>query len=553
MDGLKFIALSGTTSVTHNLYVYEYKEEMLVVDCGVGFPDIDMRGVDLVLPDFSYIIKNKNKLKGLILSQGHEDHQGALPFLLKSIKTNIYATEIVAAFVQDKLQEHKISGVKINIFDSEKDVLTVGSFKITPFRVSHSIPDTVGFSIDTPEGQVFHVPEHKFDKHPEGGQTFDEEKARRLASKGVLFLASDCLGSNKPGSTKSEESIEENIFKVFKNADQSIFFTTISSNIGRIQQVIDVSQRLGRKVVFVGYSIARKSEIAYELGLLKYKKNQVISLGQAKKMYKDKLVYITAGCYGQVGSSLYRISLNEHPKVHVTEGDMVVFSADPAPPYTKESEDFVIDNLIDLGVDVHYYDLKEGLYVSGHGSQDDIVKLFEIAKPKYLAPIGGTVRFMHGYEKLAVDFGAPLSSIFKLKPGDSVIFKDGNATRGPQVRVKNVFVDGLGIGDVGNIVLRDRKVLSQGGIAIAIIQYDRKRRKLTDTPEVISRGFVFDAKKRSFLSEAGKSLKTHLEKKSGVEKNTIRTSSIEFLENYFFKEIGRRPMILPIIVEIECP
>lgn len=550
MNNLKFIAISGTTSVTHNLYIYEYGNEMLVVDCGVGFPDIKMRGVDLILPDFSYVVKNKNKLKGILLTQGHEDHAGALPYLLSEIQTDVYAPPLVAALVKDKLEEHGVVGSKINAFDPAKDVLTIGSFKVTPFIVSHSIPDTLGYSIDTPEGQVFHVAEHKFDPEPVSGQKFDEEKAKRLASKGVLFLASDCLGSNRPGSTPSEKDIKTNLLNIFKNANQAIFFTTISSNIGRIQQVIDNAKTIGRKVVFVGFSIARKAEIAHDLGYLKYDRNTVVDIRASRKIRPENLLYIIAGCYGDPTSSLYRLSVDEHHKVSVEKGDTVVFSADPAPPYSKESQDIVIDNLIEREVDVHYYDLKEGLYVSGHGSQEDILKLFDMVKPKYYVPVGGTVRFMEGYMKLAKKHGIAENRVFTLKPGESVQFESGEAKRGPSIPIKKVYVDGFGIGDVGSVVLNDRNLLSQAGVVVPIVKINEKNQKLESQVEIITRGFVYEAKTKNFIMDAQKALFAHISKSKRINVKTVKEDITSYLENYLYKEIGRKPVILPVVIMV---
>lgn len=550
MSGLKFIALSGTTGVTENLYIYEYKNEMLIVDCGVGFPDLDMHGVDLVIPDFSYIRKNKHKLKGIIVSQGHEDHQGALPFLLKEVDTTVYAPKLVAAYIKDKLDDHKVKNYKVSEYNPDKDVLAIGSFKITPFRVTHSIPDTVGFSIDTPEGQVFHVAEYKFDPEPASGQLFDIEKAKKLASKGVLFLASDCLGSNKPGSVESEKPIEGRLDSVIKKANGRVFFTTISSSIGRFQYAINVAEKNNRKVTFVGWSTRRKSEIAHDLGYLKYRNGTVIDLKQALKLRKDNVMFIISGAFGQVGSALFRVATSDHPMIRAEEGDMVVFSQNPAPAYTKEAVDFMVDNLIDMGVDVHYYDTPEGLHVSGHCYQDGITRLFEIVKPKYFIPTGGTIRFMHGYRKLAEKFGAPSENIFELKPGESVEFSNGVAKRGKKVEVGEVMVDGLGIGDVGNVVLRDRRLLAAEGIAIVIVQFDKVNKKLVGDIDIISRGFVFDAKRRDFLEDAARRLKVKIEKKGNVDKHRIRGVSIDFLERHFNKEMGRRPMVLPLVIEV---
>ncbi len=550
---LKFIALSGTVSVTENLYVYEAGGRMMVVDCGVGFPDLEMPGVDLVIPDFSYIVENKDRLSGIIVSQGHEDHIGAIPYLLRKINSPIWAAPLVAGFLKDKLDEFGIKNYIIKTFYPESSSFEVGPFKIFPFRVSHSVPDSVGFAIDTPEGRVFHVPEHKFDQRPADGRPFDVERAKALASeKKILFLASDCLGANKPGFTEGEAEIEGNMEGIMKNAGYSIFATAISSNIGRFQQMINIAERLKRKVVLLGRSVQRKIEIAYELGYIKIPQELIISIKSSRKFKRSELFYIVSGCYGQVGSSLYRISLGEHENVEVAEGDMMVFSADPAPPYTKESQDFVIDNLIDKGVEVHYYDLHEGLdeglYVSGHGGQGDIVELFRIVNPKYFIPIGGEIRYMKSYLDLAVKFGTSPENVFRLKPGESVIFENGLARKGKKIDIKQVLVHGLGIGDVGKVVLGDRAILGNEGVVVVVFKLQKG--KVLGLPEIISRGFIFEKVSRDLLDNAARRLKKQIEKKGRVKKPLVQGITLDYLGKFFFQKTGRKPMILPVVVEI---
>ncbi len=546
---LKFIALSGTVSVTENLYVYEANGKMVVLDCGVGFPDLEMPGVDLVLPDFSYILKNKSKLVGIVVSQGHEDHIGALPYLLRDVSAPIWAAPLVTEFLKDKFKDYGVEDAILRTFNPDGSSFQVGPFTFHPFRVTHSVPDTCGFAIDTPEGRVFHVPEHKMDENPVGGMGIDKQKIADLAQGGALFLASDCLGANKPGYTSGETHLEENILKVAQNAREALFMTAISSNIARFQQMINVSSRLNRKVVFVGRSIQKKVEAAHMLGYIKYPEGLVISLTESYDYPRSRMSYIISGCYGQVGSSLYRVAQGKHDRLEVVEGDMVVFSADPAPPYSKESEDYVIDELIDKGVDVHYYDLNEGLYVSGHGSQEDIIAMFSIVRPKYFIPIGGAIRFMHAYKKLVVANGGDRAKVFILKPGDNVDFSNGSAKLGVKVPSKEVLVHGLGIGDVGKVVLGDRTVLGHEGFAVALIKIG-KDRKLKGYPEIISRGFVFEKIERKLLDDAGKRLATYVEKKGRVDKNYARRQAKDFLEKFFFQKTGRRPMILPIVIEV---
>jgi ribonuclease J len=550
MSSLKFIALSGTTEVTENLYVYEYGNDMIVVDCGVGFPEQEMLGIDLIIPDFSYILENRQKLRGVLITHGHEDHIGALPFLLKKLDAPVYATKLVAGFIKDKLKDHKVKAKKINIFDPDKDELSLGAFKAIPFRITHSVPDSVGFAIDTPEGRVFHVPDYKFDWTPVIGRAFDVAKAAKLAEGEVLALASDCLGSTTPGYTESEAAIGERIDAIVKDVPKRVFFTTISSNISRVKQAIDVAAKHGRKVTFIGYSIDKKAEIANSLGYLSYPKNIVVGRKEALKTPKDRIMFIISGSYGQPGSNLHRLALGEHKYLSVEEGDVIIFSSDPAPPGTKENVDFVVDKLIEQGAFVHYYDLQEDLHTSGHGSQEDIKMLFGLVKPKHYIPIGGNIRFMSSYKDLATKMGANPNNIFELLPGGVVEFSGGQAKRAGSISVKNVFVDGLGVGDVGEVVLRDRQILSKDGIAIVLVKIDSTKNRLLDNPEIISRGFVYHGKQKDFLQHAGKLLKKQIEERKKIEKQTARQETVNFLEKYFFSETGRRPMVLPVVVEV---
>ncbi len=547
---LKFIALSGTTDVTENLYVYETEKDMIILDCGVGFPDLEMPGVELVLPDFSYIVKNKNKLRGIVVSQGHDDHVGALPFLLKELNAPIWCPPIVTEFLKVKFEDYKVVNYKLNTFNPDRDTFEVGEFKFFPFRVTHSVPDTVGYAIDTPAGRIFHVAEHKMDQTSTDGMIFDIPKAKKLASeKPVLCLMSDCLGSNDPGMAPSGVGIEDRMFNIVKDAPQAVYVTAISSSIGRFQQIINVAQRSSRKAVLVGRSIQSKLEIAYNLGYLKCLPNEIVDLRDASKYSPNKIMYIIAGCYGQPGSSVYRLALGEHNRVEIKPSDTFIFSADPGPAYSKESEDFIVDNLIDKGADVHYYDLHEGLHVSGHGTQEDIKELFKMIKPKYFVPTGGTIRYMKSYENLVVSTGSPAANVFRLKPGESVVFENGEAKRGGTIPVKEVFVHGLGIGDIGKVVLEDRTLLGDEGVVVAVVKVNKGTR-IVGKPELTSRGFVFQQKFGGVLDDAGAQLMNLLQRKNLTNTSSVRNLTNQFLEKYFFDKTRRKPMVLTVVVEV---
>lgn len=547
---LKFIALSGTTDVTENLYVYEYGNDMMILDCGVGFPDLEMPGVELVLPDFSYIIKNQSKLRGILVSQGHDDHVGALPFLLKELNAPIWCPPIVTEFLKVKFKDYKVTNYKLNTFNPDRDVFNIGPFTINPFRVTHSVPDTVGFAIDTPIGRIFHVAEHKMDQTSSDGMSFDTVKAKKLADeKPVLSLMCDCLGSNTPGFTESGMGIQDRMFDIAKEARQALYMTAISSSIGRFQQMMNVAQKVGRKVVLVGRSVQSKIDIAHELGYLKFLPDQVIDLKDAQNYPANKIMYIIAGCYGQPGSSVYRLALGEHDRVKINAGDMFIFSADPGPAYSKESIDFIVDNLIDKGVDTHYYDLHEGLHVSGHGGQEDIKALFKIVKPKYYIPTGGTIRYMKSYEKLVISTGAKAQDVFRLKPGESVVFENGEARRGETIAVKEVLVHGLGIGDIGKVVLEDRTALGKEGIVAVALELNRNG-QVVQKPEITSRGFVFEQKYGGILDEAATDLFRNLNGRKVKSVDDLKNTTESFLDKYFFDRTRRSPMILPLVVEV---
>jgi ribonuclease J len=523
----------------------------MVVDCGVGFPDLEMPGVELVLPDFSYIVKNKHKLKGVVLSQGHDDHVGALPFLLKEIpNVPIFCPPIVTEFLKVKFKDYKVFDYKLNTFNPDTDIFEVGPFRITPFRVTHSVPDTVGFAIDTPEGRIFHVAEHKMDQQSVDGMSFDIEKAKKLAAeKEVLCLMSDCLGSNNPGFAPSSVGIENNMFNIVSKARQAVYMTAISSSIGRFQQMLRVADRVNRKVVLVGRSIQSKIDIAHGLGYIKILPGQIIELKDSANYNPEKLLYIVAGCYGQIGSSVYKMALGENDKVEILKNDTFIFSADPGPAYSKESIDFIVDKLTDIGVDVHYYDLNEGLHVSGHGGQGDITELFKIVKPKYFVPTGGTLRYMKSYENLVVAYGSPKENVFRLKPGESVIFEHGAAHRGETISVKEVFVHGLGIGDIGKVVLEDRTALGKEGIVVVTLKVN-KNGNLLDKPELNSRGFVFEQRYGRVLDDASYELSKVMKNRKLENSPSIKNFTNQFLEKYFFDKTRRKPMILPVVVEI---
>lgn len=558
MDKLRFIAISGTTEVTENLYVYEYipsaggQPEMIVVDCGIGFPEEAAYGVDLSVPDMSYLVKNKSRLKGVLISHAHEDHFGALPFLLDTIpEAEIYTSKLVGGFIEEKLIDYGIKNKKINIIDPSGPPIKLGNFTIDPFLVTHSVPDSLGFCITTPVGKAFHIPDYKFDWTPVDQKPFDIAKAASLAAGNTLMLASDSLGATSEDYTKSELELEKNIASIIEGTKARVFLTTISSNISRIQQAINASVLHGRKVVLVGRSIRSKVEIAKNLGYINYDPSVVIQPEKAKRLQPNQITYVISGCYGQPGSALYRISVDEHEFLKTQKGDLIIFSADPAPPGTHTTTNYVVDNLIERGADVHYYDTQEDLHVSGHGSKKEIEMLFALIRPKYLIPIGGTIRHMRAYKTMAESMGWKQEDVFELRNGDVVEFTKDNAKLGEHINTKNLLVDGLGFGDVGEVVLSDRKTLAKEGVVIVVLQINKRSNDIVGTPEVISRGFVFAKQNQDFLNRAGREVAQEVRGKvKGDKSREVKRVVVEFLDHFFFEETGRRPMIVPVVVEV---
>lgn len=416
---LRVLSLGGWSGVNQNMFVYETNDDILIVDCGIDFPDETMPGVEVIIPDISYLKERKRKIRGIIVTHGHEDHFGALPYHLSKLNSPpIFATKLVKGFIQAKLKEFEVSFSKFHLIDPEKDFFTVGQFKIHSFRVNHSVPDSIGLCLETPAGKIFHVSDFKFDLTPVIGKVFQIGKAARLAYPQVLALISDCLGATTPGFTSSEQEIEKIFDQIIGKAKGQVFITTISSNISRLQQAIRVSLQQNRKIVIVGRSVQEKIEIARKLGYLKLNQRNIVLPQKARKLPQNRLTYLIAGSYGQPNSALTNLAKGTYREVKLEKGAVVIFSADPSPPGSKEAVDSVVDKLILKGAKVHYYEIQENLHVSGHGSASDIRLLFALVKPKYFIAIGGDPRHIRAYSLLAKEMGAKERQILELFNGE---------------------------------------------------------------------------------------------------------------------------------------
>lgn len=552
-DKLKFASLGGVRDVTKNMYVYEYGQDILVVDCGIGFPDAELLGVDVVIPDVSYLEKNLHRVRAIIITHGHEDHFGALPYILPKVPVPVYATPLVLGFIKVKLEDHNLLGkFNLNLVEPEKGSFNLGVFKITPVRINHSVPDSVGYCIETPVGKAFHFPDYKFDWTPVDGRPFDVARLVDLAKDRPLLLASDCLGANSEGYTRSEKDIEGVFEEIIEKALGQVIITTISSNISRIQQAINASIKFGRKVVVVGRSISQNVMVAKELNYLKVANKDLVRPENAQRFPDRTLTYIVAGAYGQPGSALSRIAEGNHKFVQMSKGATVIFSADPNPPGVSEAVDSLVDKLTNLGAEVHNYEIQNDLHVSGHGSQGDMLLLANLVRPKYFAPIGGTARHLRAYKKLIAQTGIAPERIFELNSGQFLEIGPEKANLGQSLQQNDVYVDSSGSVDISEMVIADKKRIVDDGIVVISVPLKKGTNLLAGRIEVASRAFsavhiptemlrLIDSQIAGLLAQSKEAVGNHKEFRFQIERIVARS---------FLKKMSKHPLILPMVVEV---
>lgn len=548
MNSLKIISLGGFGQVTNNMFIYETDQDILIVDCGVGFPTGEMLGVDLTIPDISYLFSKKEKIRGVVLSHGHDDHLGALPYILPQLpRLPLFASRWAKALAEDKLKE---TGLGANIEEvSEGKKVFLGNFAIEFIEVTHSIPETLHLVINTPLGIFYHAADFKLDLTPVMGKPTNQDVIRKVGRRGILCLLSDCLRAERPGFTPSEKKLEEMFEREIQACQGRFFVTTISSNISRLKQAIEVSLRHQRRLVLVGRSIEKNVNLALKLGYLKFPKNIFLDLREIDRFPSKSLTFLVAGSQAQAGSALERIAAGEH-RVKIEPKDKVVFSTDYIPGNEVQIYDLV-DQILRQGAEVTYADNTSDIHVSGHGQQQDLKKLIELTSPRYLLPIGGNFRHMVAYQKAALQIGYQENQVL-LPYGGQVVefFSNGKVSLNKQVEIRTVMVDALGVGDVGNVVLRDRQVLSSEGIVVVIVQVAQGKLDLLEEPEVISRGFVYAKGSEELLSEAKKEIKKIFIRQQAKGIRFLRRSLQEVLEKFFYAQTGRQPMVLPVIIEV---
>ncbi len=549
---VKIIPLGGLGEIGKNMTVIECANDMFIIDCGLAFPDAEMLGVDLVIPDFTYIERNAEKLRGIVLTHGHEDHIGGLAYLLKKVNTPVYGTRLTLALVEAKLKEHQLTGkVNLNIVAPRKTI-RMGCMAVELIHVNHSIPDAVGLAIHTPAGVLVHTGDFKVDYSPINGGIIDLGRFGELGSRGVLALMADSTNAERPGYTPTERKVGVSFDKLFAEAEgKRIIIATFSSNIHRVQQIINCAERCGRKVAVFGRSMVNVISIARELGYLDVKENTIIDIDLMNRYSAEQIVLITTGSQGEPMSALTRMAMGDHKKVNITPQDFIIISATPIPGNEKYVTR-VVNELMKSGAHVVYERMYE-VHVSGHACQEELKLMLSLTKPKYFIPVHGEYKHLKKHAELAMELGMDRDHIIVGQIGDVIESNGIDMKIVGQAPAGRVLVDGLGVGDVGSIVLRDRKHLAQDGLIIIVIGIDRAENEIVSGPELISRGFVYVREAEELMDEARLLLTETLEHCAPNELRdwtALKGKLRDVLSDHIFQKTKRSPMILPIIMEV---
>ncbi len=550
---LKVIPLGGMNEIGKNITAFEYENEIVVVDSGLAFPEDDMRGVDLVIPDITYLEKNKEKVRALLITHGHEDHIGSVPYLLKKINVPVYGTKLTLGLIKNKLTEHNlVDSTKLKCIEPGDKIQVGKNFKVEFIRVTHSIADSVAMAITTPVGTVFHTGDFKVDYTPIDGKPMDLQRIAEIGNKGVLLLMSDSTNVQRPGHTMSERSVGREFDKIFMNCNKRIIVATFASNIHRMQQIINSAVKYGRKVAVVGRSMLNVISVGTELGYIDAPEGTLIDIDKIGIYNPEQIVIITTGSQGEPMAALSRMSMGEHKKVTVTADDLIILSSSPIPGNEK-SVGRVIDELEKLGAEVIYNQLAD-VHVSGHACQEELKLMLSLVKPKFFMPVHGEYRFLKQHGELAVSVGTPKENVFIMENGRTLELSNDSAKMTTQVPSGIVLVDGLGVGDVGNIVLRDRQSLSENGMIIVVIALDRRTAKVVSGPDIVTRGFVYVRENELLMDEIKEVAKEELEKcdrENIREWSSIKNNVREQISHYVYSKTKRQPMILPILMDID--
>lgn len=547
---LQIIPLGGLGEIGKNLTVIRVGDEILIVDCGLMFPDDEMLGIDLVIPDISYLLENRDLIKAIVLTHGHEDHIGALPYVLKQLNVPVYGTKLTLGILEGRLKENGVDSSNLNAI-APGDIVREGCFQVGFIRVSHSIADSVSVYIKTPVGTVVHTGDFKLDYTPVDGKVTDFHKFAELGDQGVLVLMADSTNAERPGHTPSEKSVGAAFDEVFHDAKDRIIIATFSSNVHRIQQAVDMACKYRRRVAILGRSMLNVVNISLELGYLTIPEGVLIDIDEISKYPPSGIVIVTTGSQGEPLSALTRMAMSDHRKVDIVPGDTVIISATPIPGNEKLVSR-TVDNLLKQGAEV-IYERTYGIHVSGHASQEELKLIHNLLRPKFFIPVHGEYRHLIKHSQLAKDLGMPKENIFVGENGQVMEFTREKGAVVGKVTAGNVFVDGLGVGDVGNIVLRDRRQLSQDGILIIVVTMDKSAGCIVSGPDIVSRGFVYVRESEALMEDVKAKVKQALEKcelENVTEWATIKSNVRDALGKYLYERTRRRPMILPIITEV---
>jgi ribonuclease J len=549
LKGVKVIPLGGLEQIGMNITAFEYEDSIIVVDCGLSFPEDEMLGIDLVIPDVTYLKENINKVKGFVITHGHEDHIGALPYILRDINVPIYATKLTIGIIENKLKEHNLlKSTKRKVIKYGQSI-NLGCFRIEFIRSNHSIADAAALAIFTPAGLIVHTGDFKVDYTPVFGSTIDLQRFGELGKKGVLALMCDSTNVERPGYTMSEKTVGKTFDNIFaENTRSRIIVATFASNVDRVQQIINSADKYGRKVVVEGRSMVNIIATASELGYLTIPSNIMIDVEQMKNYPDDKLVLITTGSQGEAMAALPRMAASIHKKVSIKPGDTVIFSSTPIPGNEKPIFK-VINELSMKGAKVIFQDT----HVSGHACQEEIKLIYALTKPKYSVPVHGEYRHLKKHAELAQSMGIPKENVFVISSGDVLELSSEKAGVVGKVQAQGILVDGLGVGDVGNIVLRDRQHLSENGLLIVVVTLEKYTNQILSGPDIVSRGFVYVRESENLMDEAKVVVSDALEKclsKNTTDWGKMKNEIKDSLSDYLWKKTKRNPMILPIIMEV---
>lgn len=547
---VKIIPLGGLHEIGKNLTVVEYRDDIIIIDCGMTFPEDEMLGIDVVIPDVTYLENNKHKIKGLVLTHGHEDHIGAIPYVLRKLDLDIYGTGLTIGLLENKLKEHRLSRDKLHVVNAG-DVVKLGKMEVEWINVNHSIPDACALAIKTPLGYVYHSGDFKVDFTPISGKPINLTRIAEIGEKGVLAMIGESTNVLRPGYTMSESKVGETFNRLFQNLqDNRIIIATFASNVHRVQQIINSAEKYGRKVVLSGRSMVNVTETARKLGQFRVKKDTFVDIRDMDKYDDSEIVLITTGSQGEPMSALTRIAYGEHRKIQLTPNDAIILSATPIPG-NENAVTKVINRLLERGAKVIYETLSE-IHVSGHACQEELKLILSLVKPKYFIPAHGEVRHLMKHAKIASQMGMPEENIFIMENGNCLEISHKDAKLVGDVPSGNILVDGLGVGDVGNIVLRDRRHLSEDGLIIVVITIT-KEGKVVSGPDIISRGFVYVRESEDLIEDAKNVVRKILKddsKDNLKDWNGLKSDIRDNLRSYIFKNTKRNPMILPIIMEV---